>query len=271
MEISSPYEFKHAIHVGFVQETGEFTGLPESWKILLERSGISKQEQSKNPQIVIDVLDFYTQGVKNDFNWVMQQQQPSASSVNSGKPPRSAVDQYLPSLPTTPVDSRNNRPAVPPTPPGGRPAVGRTAPAPPVAPRPQHTLKPAAANSAGLTTKDSSSAKRPTSPHGGKPAVTTGKPAESHSSPTVAASTGTPPVKEDVSAKGGDAANNDEAAATAKPQLRRQKTVDKEEFVTRLRQFVNPDDPTKLYKNFVKIGQGYFTSQQRRITIIPNF
>lgn len=61
LEISQPFEFKHTAHVGFVKETGEFTGLPDTWKSLLERSGISKQEQVQNPQAVLDVLEFYHQ------------------------------------------------------------------------------------------------------------------------------------------------------------------------------------------------------------------
>lgn len=34
------------------------------------------------------------------------------------------------------------------------------------------------------------------------------------------------------------------------------KAASGDEFVERLRAVVNPDDPTKLYRNFVKIGQG---------------
>jgi methionine synthase II (cobalamin-independent) len=52
------------------------------------------------------------------------------------------------------------------------------------------------------------------------------------------------------------ASAQDAKLGEGKAQLRRQKTVNKEEFIARLKQFVNPDDPTKLYKNFVKVGQG---------------
>jgi len=51
MEISAPTSFKHEIHVGFDASTGDFTGLPMDWKQLLENSGISKDEQKKNPQV----------------------------------------------------------------------------------------------------------------------------------------------------------------------------------------------------------------------------
>ncbi|KAI3651862.1 hypothetical protein MP228_003165 [Amoeboaphelidium protococcarum] len=57
---SNPTNFEHKVHVGFDHNTGGFTGLPENWRRLLEASNISKEEMSKNPQAVLDVLDFYT-------------------------------------------------------------------------------------------------------------------------------------------------------------------------------------------------------------------
>merc|ERR1712106_1096139 len=57
--ISYPTNFEHTIHMGFDAVTGEFTGMPESWTKLLSMSAISKQEQMKNPQAVLDVLNYY--------------------------------------------------------------------------------------------------------------------------------------------------------------------------------------------------------------------
>jgi hypothetical protein len=37
-----------------------FKGLPSEWERLLDKSGISKDEVKANPQVVIDVLRFYT-------------------------------------------------------------------------------------------------------------------------------------------------------------------------------------------------------------------
>lgn len=59
-EISSPVDFEHTVHVGFNQNTGEFTGMPEAWAKLLLHSGISAAEKKKNPQGVIKALEFYT-------------------------------------------------------------------------------------------------------------------------------------------------------------------------------------------------------------------
>ncbi|KAF3847129.1 hypothetical protein F7725_020157 [Dissostichus mawsoni] len=54
-----PSDFEHTIHVGFDAVTGEFTGMPEQWARLLQTSNITKLEQKKNPQAVLDVLKFY--------------------------------------------------------------------------------------------------------------------------------------------------------------------------------------------------------------------
>lgn len=62
--ISSPSNFEHTIHVGFDAHTGEFTGMPESWAKLLSQSNISKSEQKKNPQAVLDVLKYYDTSTK---------------------------------------------------------------------------------------------------------------------------------------------------------------------------------------------------------------
>ncbi|KAG5847284.1 hypothetical protein ANANG_G00124390 [Anguilla anguilla] len=55
----APSDFEHTIHVGFDAVTGEFTGMPEQWARLLQTSNITKSEQKKNPQAVLDVLKFY--------------------------------------------------------------------------------------------------------------------------------------------------------------------------------------------------------------------
>lgn len=41
----------HVTHVGFNPQTGEFTGMPREWHILLQQSGITKKEQQQNPQV----------------------------------------------------------------------------------------------------------------------------------------------------------------------------------------------------------------------------
>jgi hypothetical protein len=41
-----------------------FQGMPESWARLLSQSNISISEQKKNPQTVLDVLNFYESSTK---------------------------------------------------------------------------------------------------------------------------------------------------------------------------------------------------------------
>lgn len=59
VEISNPTNFHHDVHVGFDSTTGEFTGLPEEWKILLEDSGISLLDRKNRPDVSnFNVINF---------------------------------------------------------------------------------------------------------------------------------------------------------------------------------------------------------------------
>ncbi|WVQ76770.1 hypothetical protein IAR50_006444 [Cryptococcus sp. DSM 104548] len=59
--VSQPTNFVHQVHVGFDPQSGGFTGLPPQWSKLLTSSAITKEEAAKNPEAVLDVLQFYTQ------------------------------------------------------------------------------------------------------------------------------------------------------------------------------------------------------------------
>uniref|UniRef100_A0A3B4U4Q8 non-specific serine/threonine protein kinase n=1 Tax=Seriola dumerili TaxID=41447 RepID=A0A3B4U4Q8_SERDU len=83
-EISLPSDFEHTIHVGFDAVTGEFTGIPEQWARLLQTSNITKLEQKKNPQAVLDVLKFYdSKETVNNQKYM---------SFTSGEPPIAPPD-----------------------------------------------------------------------------------------------------------------------------------------------------------------------------------
>ncbi|KAJ1818088.1 hypothetical protein LPJ60_004504 [Coemansia sp. RSA 2675] len=71
-EISAPYNPIHLTHVGFNNETGEFTGLPREWSIMLREAGISKQDQEANPQAVVEVMRFYQENTKHQDDMVWQ-------------------------------------------------------------------------------------------------------------------------------------------------------------------------------------------------------
>ncbi|ORY53009.1 Pkinase-domain-containing protein [Rhizoclosmatium globosum] len=66
MGIGNPTNFVHQVHVGFDLNSGAFTGLPQDWRNLLESSTLSKDEITKNPQAVLDVLEFYTENLKHE-------------------------------------------------------------------------------------------------------------------------------------------------------------------------------------------------------------
>ena len=64
-----PTNFVHQVHVGFDPVSGAFTGLPEQWTRLLTSSAITKEDYAKNPQAVLDVLEFYTENQKRKDEW----------------------------------------------------------------------------------------------------------------------------------------------------------------------------------------------------------
>ncbi|KAE9551429.1 hypothetical protein FO519_005359 [Halicephalobus sp. NKZ332] len=68
--ISLPSNFEHTVHVGYNPSTGEFTGMPQHWEILLQQSKISKQEQQQNPQAVLDALQYYTRPTIPQQKWL---------------------------------------------------------------------------------------------------------------------------------------------------------------------------------------------------------
>lgn len=65
MEIGTPYNFQHIQHAKADPHTSTgFSGLPEPMRMVLKASGISKEESVKNPQAVLDVLNFHMDGGK---------------------------------------------------------------------------------------------------------------------------------------------------------------------------------------------------------------
>ncbi|EJD43546.1 Pkinase-domain-containing protein [Auricularia subglabra TFB-10046 SS5] len=67
MGVSNPTNFVHKIHVGFDPISGAFTGLPEQWTRLLTQSAITREDYARNPQAVLEVLEFYTDHQKRAF------------------------------------------------------------------------------------------------------------------------------------------------------------------------------------------------------------
>lgn len=57
--VSHPINFTHKVHVGFDPALGSFTGLPDTWKNLLQHLRITNEDWKKDPVAVIEVLEFY--------------------------------------------------------------------------------------------------------------------------------------------------------------------------------------------------------------------
>ncbi|RVX75628.1 hypothetical protein B0A52_00981 [Exophiala mesophila] len=71
IKISAPENPMHMIHVGYDNQTGQFTGLPADWQRILADSGISKNEQEQNPQMMVNIVETYKSnfGGEDDGIW----------------------------------------------------------------------------------------------------------------------------------------------------------------------------------------------------------
>ncbi|CAI5773508.1 serine/threonine-protein kinase PAK 1 isoform X1 [Podarcis muralis] len=123
-EISLPSDFEHTIHVGFDAVTGEFTGMPEQWARLLQTSNITKSEQKKNPQAVLDVLEFYNSKKTSNSQKYMSFTDKSAEDYNSSNTLNVKAVSETPAVPPVSEDEDDEDDAAPP---------------PVIAPRPEHT------------------------------------------------------------------------------------------------------------------------------------
>lgn len=86
--VSNPTNFSHRIHVGFDPQTGGFVGLPQEWEKLLNNSAITRDDYKKNPQAVIEVLQFVS-------DQKMREQHPEMYSHGMVTPPASQPNKQL--------------------------------------------------------------------------------------------------------------------------------------------------------------------------------
>ncbi|KAL1747586.1 kinase-like domain-containing protein [Schizophyllum fasciatum] len=231
-EISTPYDPVHLTHVGFNSSTGEFTGLPKEWQQLLQESGISRSEQEKNPQAVMEIVKFYQEGQGNGEIWdkiAMGHQQSQAQQRQRTPPP--------PPKPKAPAAPSAYRPA--PSAPSASTALDRS-----VSQRTAH---------------------KPPSPSIGRANTTAGRDSSRHPASANATRAAPAPPGSTREHKAKQPQQPSAAAASlakvgqATPRRREKKPGDKEEheaIITRLKQICTDADPTRLYRNLVKIGQG---------------
>ncbi|KAG0216587.1 signal transducing kinase of the PAK [Mortierella sp. NVP41] len=271
MEISSPYNPVHLTHVGYNLDTGEFTGLPKEWQQLLQESGISKQDQAANPQAVIDIIGFYTdsqEGKQNDAVW-----QKFGHNPADGKPAKSA-----PSSTTSSISSQKQQPPKEerekPTPPSSAPR--QVFEHPRVSPSP-HQVKKLPVKPADLVTPEKTEAleridtdSSPVSPPVVSPTPTPAptqaprvppakpqKPSAATPVPIIAPLAVIPPFKGKPSQSSASQQQHHQQQQQAPPKRREKKPeVSSQDVIRRLQAICTDADPTKLYRNLVKIGQG---------------
>lgn len=302
LEISTPYDPVHLTHVGFNSSTGEFTGLPKEWQQLLQDSGISKSDQEKNPEAVMEIVKFYQEGRGEASVWDKMGAIPAPQPTPPQQHQRNGLDEGFGSQvscslsggTSSVTDFLGQRTAPPP--PKSRstgslggaqqasPASYRPAPAPPapLTPSldrstsqrlPNSKSKSADQLTRAHTTRDRHSpgpgqqahSHARTSQHGPLQA-TSQKQAKSSPSSSQTDLTGkSSPAGADKRQQQGHAPSPSSAtvqkaaaAGVATPRRRKEKgDKDKEaDIVKRLQAICTPADPTKLYRNLVKIGAG---------------
>ncbi|TTI30670.1 Serine/threonine-protein kinase PAK 1 [Bagarius yarrelli] len=218
-EISLPSDFEHTIHVGFDAVTGEFTGMPEQWARLLQTSNITKLEQKKNPQAVLDVLKFYdsketSNSQKQNLGQLQLFQCSSKSTVDtccaSVCSKNSKAVSETPAVATVSEDEDEDEATPPPV----------------IAPRPEHTKS--------IYTRSVIEPLPPAPVKDAPPSPVSPPPAEGGTATPAAAS----------------------STAQRAADKNRKKKMSDEEILEKLRSIVSVGDPKKKYTRFEKIGQG---------------
>ncbi|KAJ9059531.1 hypothetical protein DSO57_1001600 [Entomophthora muscae] len=213
LEISTPYNPVHLTHVGFNADTGEFTGLPKEWQMLLQEAGISKNEQQAHPQTVIDIIGFYTDNAKSKDQAVWDkfntnQKKSSPIQKTAFENPRRA--------PPPPIETRKKPP----------PINSESKKKPLVTPQ---SHKPSLPQSPSKNAD-------PNKPH--NPSVKHAESQPKHSPPHTHSPPAAPTRRRDPN----------------RPP--RPRPPESENIVARLKAICTDADPTTLYSNLVKIGQG---------------
>ncbi|KAM6497155.1 STE/STE20/PAKA protein kinase [Amanita muscaria] len=276
-EISTPYDPVHLTHVGFNSSTGEFTGLPKEWQQLLQESGISRQEQEKNPQAVMDIVKFYQEGPVNDV-W---------DKLGAVGPP------IQPSMPT---EFQNPRSPPPPpkrsSPPGSTfipaPTAYRPAPTPPslatptldrstsqrIPTRPTKpvetlgranttrdvTRSPATASSGPLPIakghQGANLQRHPSKPSPGSSATDLTTKNQQQQQYTTKDPRAQPSGQRSEPQSSAAQSSLAKVSGVATPRKRPKDKAKDEDVIKRLQAICTDADPTKLYRNLIKIGQG---------------
>ncbi|KAG0258739.1 Protein kinase [Mortierella polycephala] len=287
MGVSNPTNFVHKVHVGFDPNTGNFSGMPETWAKLLTGSAITKEDYANNPQAVLEVLEFYTDQTKrneaeygtaslipstlplipseseNDrwANLMPKQQAPPPSSrperPQRPERPDRPEDQLRPSIPersqsvdNLPVTQRMSSLGIYDD--RGNQQQGGARPA--LAPRPPNAHRPDYGPPSPTYHNQSPSSPpslRQPSPYGQQPPRNNAPPSKFPGNEAGSK----PPVAARPAVADAAAALN----GTSTPKVvveRRISTMTEAEIMEKLRSVVSSGDPSTLYSKIKKVGQG---------------
>ncbi|KAF9199395.1 signal transducing kinase of the PAK, partial [Haplosporangium sp. Z 27] len=234
-------------------------GLPKEWQQLLQESGISKQDQAANPQAVIDIIGFYTdsqEGKQNDAVWKKfghnpQESKSSSSSVSSKQSQKDdRVVRDKPSSPIATSPSRqgyDNSPRVSPAlQPVKKPSVPRPADLAPA--ERKETLESIDTDSNPVSPIVSPSPSPSQAPR--VPPPKPKKTPQHHQNPSPVV----PPPK--PAATSPLAPHHPNQAPRRREKKPEKEQVSSQDVIRRLQAICTDADPTKLYRNLVKVGQG---------------
>ncbi|RKO99209.1 hypothetical protein CXG81DRAFT_14824 [Caulochytrium protostelioides] len=264
---SVPTNFVHKTHVGFDPLSGLFTGLPAEWRSLLEGSAISKEEMTKNPQAVLDVLEFYTENFGESGAGDHHKHSAMGKGMGMGggghhydQPPTATLQRpYMPQPSHAPPHGHHS-PQMPSHAPSTAAAAAAAAP-PPRRPR---SRAPRAARTCPPPTRTRRRASRPTAarpppaPRRHRPPrVRRTAPIRRRSRAARAASTRAAARR----SRSAPARRPPPPAAAAARPLKKKKDprlsqMSESQIMERLRKVVSPGDPTQRFAKVKKVGQG---------------
>ena len=213
--------------------------MPDHWEKLIKASGITKQDQEKNAQAIIDVIGFMTESERQKtennaftkFAYRENDAPPPITVVDGDSPTGSPVLPKRPSIPTKPPRkiSSTNAPSVGTNvSPSSKPAASPNNPPPPVPARPERSV---GSVSPEKVLPSNEVVKPPVPPK---------------------------PNSKQLNSKPVPPTQNEPAVQTQGPKVRtRQKQdSDKDDVIARLKLLCNPQNPKEIYHDFKKIGQG---------------
>jgi len=252
--ISYPTKFTHVVHVGFDDDTGEFTGLPEAWTRLLVASNISKEMQKKNPQAVLDVLNYYEHSSKRALEDKYMTQTPSTEP--SPRPSYSVSTHAL----SSPSSQLPCPPLLPPHLQPVQPSPTQPEPAAPLSTR----LTGSSSTPSVFSTPEQEDTEDDHEPAPPPIASRPEKTKSIYTKPIDEDEDDTPSLKIPATVNENELTGHQPAVKSNnnvnnnhKPNERpKKKKMSDEEILSRLRQIVTVGDPNRKYTKMEKIGQG---------------